>query len=110
MTNYFFHNFSRGKPFTFYAVFSSNSETVYRCRSEKYDSVPVVTSSVEDSELIIHFQETYAKFFSVCCTEEAEYSVKLVFFKNHTPGLNQETVCVKVYPEVFNLLRQIIVD
>ena len=37
------------------------------------DSVPVVTSSVEDSELIIHFPETYSRLFSVCCTEEAKY-------------------------------------
>ena len=54
------------KPATFFAIFPvnkhlSNSEVICCCRStyEGCDLVPLVTSSVGDSELIMHFQEAY---------------------------------------------------
>ena len=73
----FFHSFNMAKPATFFTVFPVNkhpskSEETCRCRStyEGCDSVPLVTSSVGDSELIIHFQEAYAKLFSNCYNKQ----------------------------------------
>ena len=40
----------------------------FSCHKTGHDLVAPVTSSVEDSELIIHFQEDYARFFSVAIT------------------------------------------
>ena len=63
--------FNMAKPATFFAIFPinkhpSNSEVICLCRStyEGCDLVPLVTCSVGDSELIIHFQEAYARLFS----------------------------------------------
>ena len=63
----FFHSSNMAKPATFFAIFlvnkhPSNSEMICRCRStyEGCDLVLLVTPSVGDSELIIHFQEAYA--------------------------------------------------
>ena len=65
------------KPATFFAIFPvnnhpSNSEVICHCRStyEGCDLVPLVTSSVGDSELIIYFQEAYARLFSNCYNEQ----------------------------------------
>ena len=60
----FFHSFNMAKPATFFANFPVNKqpstfEVIRRYRStyEGCDLVPLVTSSIGDSELIIHFQE-----------------------------------------------------
>ena len=56
--------------------------------------VPLVTSIVGDSELIIHFQEACATLFSNC------YNKKCI--QSNLPSyrpMNQGTVCAKVYPE-----------
>ena len=59
-----FHSFNMAKPATFFANFPVNKqpstfEVIRRYRStyEGCDLVPLVTSSIGDSELIIHFQE-----------------------------------------------------
>ena len=58
----FFHSFNIAKPATFFANFQVNKqpstfEVIRRYRStyEGCDLVPLVTSSIGDSELIIHF-------------------------------------------------------
>ena len=56
--------------------------------------VPLVTSSIGDSELIIHFQEAYARFFPNCYNKKGIQSN----LPSHTP-VNQGTIYVKVYPE-----------
>ena len=60
----FFHSFNMATPATFSANLPVNKQTStsevirrYRCTYERYDLVPLVTSSIGDSELIIHFQE-----------------------------------------------------
>ena len=60
----FFHSFNMAKPATIFANFPVNkqpstSEVICRYRStyEGCDLVPLVTSSIGDSELILHFQE-----------------------------------------------------
>ena len=60
----FFHGFNMAKPATFFANFPVNkqpstSEVIRRYRStyEGCDLVPLVISSIGDSELIIHFQK-----------------------------------------------------
>ena len=72
-----FHSFNMAKPATFFAIFPvnkhpSNSEVICRYRStyEGCDLVPLVTSCVGDSELIIHFQEAYARLFSNCYNKQ----------------------------------------
>ena len=66
------------------------------CRStyDGCDLVPLATSSVGDSELIIHFQETYARLFSNCYNKQ-------VIQSNLPPyrPMNQGTICANVYPE-----------
>ena len=69
--------FNMAKPATFFAVFPvnkhlSNSEVICRCRStcEGCGLVSLVTSSVGDSELIIDFQEAYARLFSNCYNKQ----------------------------------------
>ena len=71
------HSFNRAKPATFFAYFPLNkhpstSEVICRCRSthEGYDLVPLVTSSIGDSEPIIHFQEAYVRLFSNCYNKQ----------------------------------------
>ena len=56
--------------------------------------VPLVTSSVGDSELIIHFLEAYARLFSNCYNKLGIQSN----LPSHRP-MNQGTICAKVYPE-----------
>ena len=89
------------KPATFFAIFPVNkypstSEVICRCRStnEGCDLIPLVTSSVGDSELIIHFQESYAGFFSNCYNKQGIQSN----MPSYRP-MNQGTICAKVYPE-----------
>ena len=73
----FFHSFNMAKPATFFAYFPVNkhpstSEVIRRYRStdEGCALVPLVTSSIGDSELIIHFQEAYARFFPNCYNKQ----------------------------------------
>ena len=89
------------KPATFFAIFlvnkhPSNSEVICHCRStyEGCDLVPLVTSSVGNSELIIHFQEIYARFFSNCCNKQGIQS-NLPSYKL----MNQGNICAKIHPE-----------
>ena len=89
------------KPATFFAIFlvnkpPSNSEVICHCRStyEECDLVPLVTSSVGDSELIIHFQEAYARLFSNCYNKQGIRS-NLPSYRPMTQG----TICAKEYPE-----------
>ena len=88
-------------PASFFANFPvnkhpSNSEVIRRYRStcEGCDLVPLVTSSIGDSELIIHFQEAYARLFPNCYNKQGIQS-NLPFY---TP-MNQGTICAKEYPE-----------
>ena len=41
-----------------------------RSTYEGYDLVPLVTSSIGDSELIIHFKEAYARLFTNCYNKQ----------------------------------------
>ena len=73
----FFHSFNMAKPATFFTNFPVNkhlstSEVTRRYRStyEGSDLVPLVTSSIWDSELIIHFQEAYARLFLNCYNKQ----------------------------------------
>ena len=89
------------KPATFFAIFPVNkhpsiSEVICRGRItyEGCDLVSPVTSSVENSELIIHFQEAYARLFSNCYNKQGIQSN----LPSYRP-MNQGTICAKVYPE-----------
>ena len=89
------------KPTTFFANFQVNkhpstSEVIhcYRSTYEGCELVPVVTSSIGDSELIIHFQEAYARLFLNCYNKQGIQSN----LPSYTP-MNQGTICAKVYPE-----------
>ena len=95
----FFHSFNMAKPATFFANFPVNknpstSEVICRCRSsnEGCDLVPLVTSSIGDSELIIHFQKAYARPFSNCYDKQGIQSN----LPSYRP-MNQGTICAKVY-------------
>ena len=97
----FFHSFNMAKPATFFANFPVNkhpstSEVIRRYRStyEGCDLVPLVTSSIGDSELIIHFQEAYARLFPNCYNKQGIRSN----LPTYTP-MDQGTICAKVYPE-----------
>ena len=74
----------------------STSEVIRCCKStyELCDLVPLVTSSIRDSELIIHFEEAYARLFSNCFNKQGIQSN----LPSYTP-MNQRTFCAKVYPE-----------
>ena len=91
------------KPATFFANFpvnkhpsTSDSEVMYRYRStcEGCALVSLVTSSIGDSELIIHFQEAYARLFPNCYNKQGIQSN----LPSYTP-MNKGTICAKVYPE-----------
>ena len=91
------------KPATVFAIFPvnkypSNSEVICRFRVqstfEGCDLVPLVTSSVGDSEQIIHFQEAYARLFSNCYNKQDIQSN----LHSYRP-MNQGTICAEVYPE-----------
>ena len=56
--------------------------------------ISLVTSSIGDSELIIHFQEACARLFSNCYNKQSIQS-NLPFYR----PMNQGTICAKVYPE-----------
>ena len=56
--------------------------------------VPLVTSSIGDSEVVIHFQEAYARLFLNCYNKEGIQSN----LPSYT-AMNQGTICAKVYPE-----------
>ena len=55
--------------------------------------VPLVTSSIGNSELIIHFQEAYARLFPNYYYKQGIQSN----LPSYTP-MNQGTICAKVYP------------
>ena len=100
MRNYFYR-FNRAKPNTFFANFPGNkhpstSEVICRCRStyEGCDLVPLVTFSIGDYDLIIHFQEAYTRLFSNCYNKQGIPSNLL----SYRP-MNQGTICAKVYSE-----------
>ena len=89
------------KHVTFFANFPVNkhpstSEVINRYRStcEGCVLVPLVTSSIGGSELIIHFQEAYARLFPNCYNKQGIQSN----LPSYTP-MNQGTICAKVYPE-----------
>ena len=69
--------------------------------------VPLVTSSIGDSELIIHFQEAYARLFPNCYNKQGIRSN----LPSYTP-VNQGTILFvrKYILKVFNKSREIIVD
>ena len=74
----------------------STSEVIRRYRStyEGCDLVPLVTSSIGDSEeVIIHFQEAYARLFPNCSNKQGIQSN----LPSYTP-MNQGTICAKEYP------------
>ena len=88
MRNYFF-SFNIAKPASFFANFPVNkhlstSEVIRRYRStyEGCDLVPLVTSSIGDSELIIHFKEAYARLFPNCYNKQGI----LAFLHTNEPG------------------------
>ena len=100
------------KPATFFANFPVNkypstSKVICRCRStyEGCDLVPLVISSIGDSELIMHFQEAYARLFSSCYNKQGVQSN----LPSHRP-MSQGTICAKVYSEGVQPIREIIVD
>ena len=66
----------------------------YRTTYEGCDLVPLVTSSIGDSELIIHFQEAYARLLSNCYNKQGIQSN----LPAYTP-MNQGTICAEVYTE-----------
>ena len=74
----------------------STSEVIRRYRStyEGCALVPLFTSSIGDSELIINFQEAYARLFPNCYNKLGIQSN----LPSHRP-INQGTICAKVYPE-----------
>ena len=76
----------------------STSEVIRRYSStyEGCDLVPLVTSSIGDSELIIHFQEAYARLYPNCYNKQGIQSN----LPSHT-SMNQK---------VFHQSREIIVD
>ena len=97
----FFQSFNMAKPATFFANFPVNkypstSKVIRRYRStdEGCALVPLVTSSIGDSELIIHFQEAYARLFPNFYNKQGIQSN----LHSYTP-MNQGTICAKVYPE-----------
>ena len=95
------------KPATFFANFPVNkhpltSEVICRCRStyEGCDLVPLVTFSIGDSELIIHFQEAFARLFSSCYNKQDIQSN----LPSYRP-MDQGTIYAKVYPEGFQPIK-----
>ena len=90
------------KPATFFANFPVNKhpsifEVIRRYRStyEGCDLVPLVTSIIGDSELIIHSHEAYARLFPNCYKKQ---SIQLNL-PSYTQ-INQGTICAKVYPAI----------
>ena len=86
------------KSATFFAIFPvnkhpSNSELSCRSTFEGCDLVPLVTSSVGESDLIKHFQEAYARLFSNCYNKQGIQS-NLCSYRPIYPDLYRP-----VYPE-----------
>ena len=107
-----FYSFNMAKPATFFANFpvnklSSTSEVIRRYRStyEGCALVPLVTSSIWDSVLIIHFQEAYERLFPNCYNKQGTQSN----LPSYRP-MNQGTICAKYILKVFNQSREIILD
>ena len=97
----FFHSFNMAKPATFFANLPVNkqpsaSEAIRRYRStyEGSDLISLVASRIGDSELLVHFQEAYARLFPNCYNKQGIQSN----LPSYTP-LNQGTIYAKVYPE-----------
>ena len=83
------------KPVTFLANFPVNKHpSTSEVYDPRYRSTYLVTSSIGDSELIIHFQEAYARLFPNCYNKQGIQSN----FPSYTP-MNQGTICAKVYLE-----------
>ena len=100
------------KPATFFANFPVNkhpstSEVIRRYRStyEGCGLVNLVASSIGDSELIIHFQEAYARLFPNCYNKQGIQSN----LPSYTP-VNQGLFVRKYILKVFKQSREIIVD
>ena len=74
----------------------STSEVICRCRGtyEGSDLVPLVTSSIGDSDRIMHFQEAYVRLFSNCYNRQGVQSN----LPSYRP-MNQGSICAKVCPE-----------
>ena len=72
------------------------SEVIRRYKStyEGCDLFPLVTSSIGDSELNIHFQDAYARLFPNCYNKQGIRSN----LPSCTP-MNLGTICAKLYPE-----------
>ena len=81
----------------------STSEVINRYRStyEGCDLVPLITSSIGDSELITQFQEAYARLFPNCFSKQG--------IQSNLPSY-RELFVRKYILKVFNLSREIIVD
>ena len=101
MRNYFFAVLTRQNLILFFANFPVNkhpstSEVICSIRSTYggCDLVPLVTSSIWDSELITYFQVAYARLFPNCYNKQDIQSN----LPSYTP-MNKGTVCAKVYPE-----------
>ena len=95
------------KRATFFASFPVNKhpstpEVIRRYRStyEGCDLVPLVASIIGDSELIIHFQEAYARLFPNCYNKQGIQSN----LPSYTP-MNQGTICATVYPEDIQTIK-----
>ena len=59
-----------------------------------------VTSSIGDSELILHFQKAYTRLFLNCYNKQGIQSN----LPSYRP-MNQGTICAKVYPEVVQPIK-----
>ena len=100
------------KPATFFAIFpvnkhSSTSEVICRYRStyEGCDLVPLVTSSVGDSEVIIHFKKQMQGSFQIAITSRVFSQTR--FLKDQR---TRELFVQKYILKVFNQSRETIVD
>ena len=56
--------------------------------------VPLVNASIKDSELIIHFQEAYARLFSNCFNKQG-----IQLNVSSKRPMDMGTICAKVYSE-----------
>ena len=59
-----------------------------------------VTSSIGDSELILHFQKAYTRLFSKCYNKQGIQSN----LPSYRP-MNQGTICAKVYPDAVQPIK-----
>ena len=84
----------------------STSEVIRRYRStyEGCALFPLVTYSIGDSELIIHFQEAYARLFPNCYNKQGIQSNLHTFLHTNEPG-NYEGVSKSFEPQAFSPFR-----